>query len=62
VTGPRSSVPPGERDGLFSLLRQTTLAAEASPEGLYARLYVEQFSRDGNQRPPYDDGRADVPL
>jgi hypothetical protein len=34
---------------------------EASPEGLYARLYVEQFSRDGDQRPPYDDRRADVP-
>jgi hypothetical protein len=28
----------------------------------YARLYVEQFSRDGDQRPPYDDRRADVPL
>jgi hypothetical protein len=24
--------------------------------------YVEQFSRDGDQRPPYDDRRADVPL
>ena len=24
----------------------------ADPEGLYARLYVEQFSRDGDQRPP----------
>jgi hypothetical protein len=34
----------------------------ADPEGLYARLYVEQFSRDGDQRPPYDDRRADVPL
>jgi hypothetical protein len=32
-----------------------------APEGLY-RLYVEQFSRDGDQRPPYDDRRADVPL
>jgi hypothetical protein len=30
------------------------LAAEASREGLYARLYVEQFSRDGDQRPPYE--------
>jgi hypothetical protein len=27
-----------------------------------ARLYVEQFSGDGDQRPPYDDRRADVPL
>jgi hypothetical protein len=40
----------------------TPLAAEASPEGLYARLYVEPFSRDGDQRPPYEDRRADVPL
>ena len=29
---------------------------------LSGRLYVEQFSRDGDQRPPYDDRRADVPL
>jgi hypothetical protein len=34
----------------------------ADPEGLYAWLYVEQFSRDGDQRPPYDDRRGDVPL
>jgi hypothetical protein len=33
------------------------LAAEASPQG----LYVEQFSRDGDQR-PYDDRRVDAPL
>jgi hypothetical protein len=37
-------------------------AAEAGPEGLYTRLYVEQDSRDGDRRPPYDDRRADVPL
>jgi hypothetical protein len=47
---------------LFSLLRMDALAAEASPEGLYPRLYVEQFSPDGDQRPQYDDRRADVPL
>jgi hypothetical protein len=39
----------------------TAIAAEASPEGLYARLHVEQFSRDVDQRPPNDDRRADVP-
>jgi hypothetical protein len=38
------------------------MATEASPDGLYARLYVEQFSRDGDQRPPSHDPRADVPL
>ncbi len=33
------------------------------PDGLYARLYVEQFSRPGGQRATYDDRRrADVPL
>jgi len=42
--------------------RGTHEALLADPEGLYARLYVEQFSRDGDQRPPYDDRRADVPL
>ena len=30
------------------------------PDGLYARLYVEQFSRPGGPRSPYDDRR--VPL
>jgi hypothetical protein len=30
--------------------------------GHYARLYVEQFSRDGDQRPPYNHRRPDVPL
>ncbi|NYJ03066.1 ATP-binding cassette subfamily B protein [Nocardioides thalensis] len=34
----------------------------ADPEGLYARLYVEQFSRVGGPPAPYDDRRADVPL
>lgn len=32
----------------------------ADPEGLYARLYVEQFSRGGGPPSPYDDWRADV--
>ena len=31
------------------------------PDGLYARLYVEQFSRSsGRAAPPYDERRADV--
>ncbi|WP_183101377.1 ABC transporter ATP-binding protein [Nocardioides pelophilus] len=34
----------------------------ADPDGLYARLYVEQFSRPGGPRPSYDERRADVPL
>lgn len=34
----------------------------ADPEGLYARLYVEQFSRIGGPHAPYDERRADVPL
>lgn len=34
----------------------------ADPEGLYARLYVEQFSRVGGPPAPYDERRADVPL
>lgn len=34
----------------------------ADPEGLYARLYVEQFSRVGGPPAPYDARRADVPL
>ncbi|RHW27410.1 ABC transporter ATP-binding protein [Nocardioides immobilis] len=34
----------------------------ADPEGLYARLYVEQFSRSSGRRSPYDDRRADVSL
>ena len=37
-------------------------AGRASPRGHPARLYVEQFSRDGDQRPPYDARRPDVPL
>jgi len=32
------------------------------PDGLYARLYVEQFSRSGGPRASYDERRADVPL
>jgi len=33
------------------------------PDGLYARLYVEQFSRSSDRRASYDDDRrADVPL
>jgi ATP-binding cassette, subfamily B, bacterial len=32
------------------------------PDGLYARLYVEQFSRPGGPRSPYDDRRADISL
>jgi len=33
------------------------------PDGLYARLYVEQFSRSSGPRASYDDDRrADVPL
>lgn len=32
------------------------------PDGLYARLYVEQFSRPGGSRSPYDDRRADISL
>jgi len=34
----------------------------ADPDGLYARLYVEQFSQPGGPRPSYDERRADVPL
>ncbi|HYG94651.1 MAG TPA: ABC transporter ATP-binding protein [Nocardioides sp.] len=34
----------------------------ADPEGLYARLYVEQFSRPERPGTAYDDRRADVPL
>jgi ATP-binding cassette subfamily B protein len=34
----------------------------ADSDGLYARLYVEQFSRPGGPRPSYDERRADVPL
>ncbi|MDZ5619859.1 ABC transporter ATP-binding protein [Nocardioides bizhenqiangii] len=34
----------------------------ADPDGLYARLYVEQFSRPGGPRSPYDDRRADISL
>lgn len=34
----------------------------ADPESLYARLYVEQFSRPGGPRSPYDDRRADISL
>jgi ATP-binding cassette, subfamily B, bacterial len=34
----------------------------ADPEGLYARLYVEQFSRTGGRPAPYDERRADIPL
>jgi len=33
-----------------------------APDGLYARLYVEQFSRADRRPPPYDERRADVPL
>ena len=32
------------------------------PDGLYARLYIEQFSRPGGPRSPYDDRRADISL
>ncbi|MEZ0581318.1 ABC transporter ATP-binding protein [Nocardioides sp. MH1] len=32
------------------------------PDGLYARLYVEQFSRPGAPRATPDDRRADVPI
>ncbi|WP_183094923.1 ABC transporter ATP-binding protein [Nocardioides stalactiti] len=34
----------------------------ADPGGLYARLYVEQFSRPAGPPPPYDDLRADISL
>ncbi len=34
----------------------------ADPDGLYARLYVEQFSRRGGQRASYDERRADISL
>ncbi len=32
------------------------------PDGLYARLYVEQFSRSAGSSASYDERRADVPL